>query len=108
MSTEDVRRFLVAYDVTYDIRRTKVTKKLESYGDRVQYSVFIVDARPAQLLRLRTQLADLIDQSKDSVVFCDLGAPRENQRRSLDFVAAAVPSLGTGRRSCSTLAKAPS
>ncbi|WP_434739329.1 CRISPR-associated endonuclease Cas2 [Micromonospora sp. SH-82] len=86
MSLEDVRRFLVAYDITDDMRRTKVAKKLESYGDRVQYSVFIVDARPAKLLRLRTQLGDIIDQNTDSILFCDLGTLRENLRRSLDVV----------------------
>lgn len=86
MSLDDVRRYLIAYDISDDVRRTKVAKKLESYGDRVQYSVFIVDARPAKLLRLRTQLIDLIDQGTDSVLFCNLGTLRDNQRRSLDVI----------------------
>jgi len=36
VSVDDVRRYLIAYDVADDLRRTKVAKKLESYGDRVQ------------------------------------------------------------------------
>jgi CRISPR-associated protein Cas2 len=63
MSLDDVRRYLIAYDISDDVRRTKVAKKLESFGDRVQYSVFIVDARPAKLLRLRAQLTDMIDEA---------------------------------------------
>ncbi|WP_433532637.1 CRISPR-associated endonuclease Cas2 [Micromonospora sp. CA-263727] len=86
MSIDDVRRYLIAYDITDDVRRTKVAKKLESYGDRVQYSVFIVDARPAKLLRLRAQLTDMINEGTDSVLFCNLGTLRENNRRPLDVI----------------------
>ncbi|GAA0708070.1 CRISPR-associated endonuclease Cas2 [Dactylosporangium roseum] len=86
MSLDDVRRYLIAYDISDDLRRTQVAKKLESYGDRVQYSVFIVDARPAKLLRLRAQLINLIDETTDSVLFCDLGSLRENQRSTLDVI----------------------
>ncbi|MDQ7911191.1 CRISPR-associated endonuclease Cas2 [Phytohabitans sp. ZYX-F-186] len=86
MSRDDVRRYLIAYDISDDVRRTNVAKKLESYGDRVQYSVFIVDTRPAKLLRLRTQLIHLIDQSTDSILFCNLGTLRDNQRQSLDVI----------------------
>jgi len=86
MSLDDVRRYLIAYDISDDVRRTKVAKKLESYGDRVQYSVFIVDARPAKLLRLRTQLINLIDQGTDSVLVCNLGTLRDSHRRSLDVI----------------------
>ena len=86
MSRDDARRYLIAYDVSDDIRRTKVAKKLESYGDRVQYSVFIVDTRPAKLLRLRTELAHLIDQGTDSILFCNLGTLTDNERQQLDVI----------------------
>ncbi|GAA4725846.1 CRISPR-associated endonuclease Cas2 [Phytohabitans rumicis] len=86
MSLDDVRRYLIAYDISDDVRRTNVAKKLESYGDRVQYSVFIVDTCPAKLLRLRTQLIDLIDQGTDSILFCNLGTLRDNQSRTLDVI----------------------
>ncbi|QSB16762.1 CRISPR-associated endonuclease Cas2 [Natronosporangium hydrolyticum] len=86
MSLDDVRRYLIAYDVSDDVRRTKVAKKLESYGDRVQYSVFIVDIRPAKLLRLRAQLTELINESTDSLLFCNLGTLSESKSRSLDVI----------------------
>jgi CRISPR-associated protein Cas2 len=96
MSLDDVRRYLIAYDISDDVRRTKVAKKLESYGDRVQYSVFIVDARPAKLLRLRAQLTDLIDQGADSVLFCNLGSLREDHRRPLDVIGCSRTITGHG------------
>ncbi|MEV7227238.1 CRISPR-associated endonuclease Cas2 [Polymorphospora sp. NPDC051019] len=96
MSRDDVRRHLIAYDVSDDVRRTKVAKKLESYGDRVQYSVFVVDAGPAKLLRLRTWLVGTIDQSTDSVLICDLGHLRGNEHRLLDVIGRGRPITSHG------------
>ncbi len=73
MSRDASRRYLVAYDVVNDARRLRVAKKLESYGDRIQYSVFVVDGRPARVRRLVAALGELIDRSDDSVLVCDLG-----------------------------------
>lgn len=96
MSLDDVRRYLIAYDVSDDVRRMKVAKKLESYGDRVQFSVFIVDVRPAKLLRLRAQLTDLINEGTDSILFCNLGTLRESRHRSLDVVGRSRTITGHG------------
>lgn len=70
---DDVRRVLVAYDVPSDRRRSRVAKKLLKYGDRIQYSVFVVDATPAKLMRMRGELDDVIDPEEDSVLLCDVG-----------------------------------
>ncbi|MCA1229826.1 CRISPR-associated endonuclease Cas2 [Saccharopolyspora sp. 6M] len=77
MSHETPKRHLIAYDIPDDPRRTRIAKTLETYGDRVQYSVFIVDLRPAKLLRLRATLNTLIDHHADSVLICDLGTPTD-------------------------------
>ncbi|WP_197719443.1 CRISPR-associated endonuclease Cas2 [Actinomyces howellii] len=70
---DDVRRVLVAYDVPSDRRRARVAKCLLKYGDRIQYSVFVVDASPAKLLRLRGELDGLVDPEEDSILLCDVG-----------------------------------
>lgn len=67
------RRHLIAYDITDDRRRTRVANFLGTHGDRVQYSVFIVDCRPVRLIRIRVKLASLISAKEDSVLLCDLG-----------------------------------
>lgn len=69
---DDVRRALVAYDVPSDRRRTRVAKKLLNYGDRIQYSVFVVDAAPAKIIRMRDELDALIDPEEDSILICDV------------------------------------
>lgn len=70
---DDVRRVLVAYDVPSDRRRTRVAKKLLAYGDRIQYSVFVVDAAPAKLIRMRADLDGIVDPEEDSILICDVG-----------------------------------
>ncbi|HSW41535.1 MAG TPA: CRISPR-associated endonuclease Cas2 [Patescibacteria group bacterium] len=73
MTRDAARRYVIAYDVPDDRRRLQLAKKLGSYGDRVQYSVFIVDVRPAKLVRLRMELIRLINPTEDSVLLCEIG-----------------------------------
>ncbi|OHR23908.1 CRISPR-associated endonuclease Cas2 [Corynebacterium sp. HMSC061H03] len=73
MMRKDTRRTIIAYDIQNDRRRTKVAKTLESYGDRVQYSVFVIDIHPAALLRLKGEVRKIINDREDSILFCDLG-----------------------------------
>jgi CRISPR-associated protein Cas2 len=73
MSGSDVHSYLIAYDIVDDRRRDRVAKHLQTYGDRLQYSVFWVRASPAKVIRLRASLGSLINQREDSVLVCDLG-----------------------------------
>lgn len=69
----DTHRYLVAYDVPCDRRRARLAKVLSAYGDRIQYSVFVVDAARSKLVRLRDDVKKVIEQAEDSVLLCDLG-----------------------------------
>ena len=73
MTRDAARRYLVAYDVSDDRRRLRLAKKLGSYGDRVQFSVFVIDVRPAKLVRLRADLVRLMNPEEDSVLLCEVG-----------------------------------
>lgn len=73
MTRRDLRRFLIAYDIPDDRRRDRLAKCLQRHGDRVQFSVFVVDASLARILRLRHEVASIIVTSEDSVLFCELG-----------------------------------
>ena len=81
--SEAARRHLVAYDIADDRRRAHVAKHLQSYGVRVQYSVFLIDLRPAKIQRLLTALESSIDPSRDSVLVCDLGPTTKIRLRAL-------------------------
>jgi len=56
---------LVAYDITDDRRRTRVTKVLARRGRRVQYSVFLLSSgTPGEVA---AELSPLIEAREDNV-----------------------------------------
>lgn len=83
--SEPVRRLLVAYDISSDKRRDKVAVALQSYGERIQYSVFMVDGRPADFVRMTATLNKLIKVSEDRILVCDLGS-REAARERISYL----------------------
>lgn len=60
---------VAAYDIREDGRRSKVAAILQSWGDRVQKSVFLVDVSSEELLALRERVAGLMDLDVDSLYF---------------------------------------
>ena len=50
------RGYLVAYDVSDDYRRSHIAKILQHYGERLQYSVFLLRVRPSMMLDVRMQV----------------------------------------------------
>ena len=81
----DVRRCLVAYDIPDDRRRSRLAKLLESFGDRVQFSVFVVDGSPVILQRVRIAIGEKIDPRCDSVLICDLGRVDQLDARRFSY-----------------------
>lgn len=69
---------LVCYDVNTmdragERRLRKVAKICEDYGQRVQNSVFECLVDPVKLLKLKERLEKVIDKSKDSLRYYNLG-----------------------------------
>mgnify|MGYP000644209489 CR=1 FL=1 len=62
----------VCYDIPNDKRRLQVMKTLEGFGQRVQYSVFECEVRPADLERLKERLRTLVDKKQDDIRFYPL------------------------------------
>lgn len=90
----DSHRYLVAYDIPDDRRRTRLAKVLASYGDRVQYSVFVVDAARSKLVRMRDDVKDVIEQDEDSVLLCDLGLLSKIDDRVFSVIGRGRPVTG--------------
>jgi CRISPR-associated protein Cas2 len=81
---------LVSYDVnTQDAagrgRLRRIAKKCQSWGQRVQFSVFECLVDPAQWAGLRASLITIMDEDKDSLRFYFLGA---NWRKRVEHVGA--------------------
>ncbi|HEX4955817.1 MAG TPA: CRISPR-associated endonuclease Cas2 [Thermoanaerobaculia bacterium] len=72
-------RFVVAYDISDDKKRTKVAEMLQNFLTRVQLSVFEGDLEPAVLARVVKKALPLLDVETDSIRvyrLCGTCAPR--------------------------------
>jgi CRISPR-associated protein Cas2 len=67
------RRHLIAYDIANPRRLRRVCKIMEGYGERLQYSVFISDLSPSELVHARAEVEEAMLMTEDSVVIVDLG-----------------------------------
>ncbi|OQB42802.1 MAG: CRISPR-associated endoribonuclease Cas2 [Candidatus Latescibacteria bacterium ADurb.Bin168] len=81
---------LVTYDVSTESvggqrRLRRVAKACQSYGQRVQNSVFECLVEPGQFVELRKRLESEIDAKKDSLRFYFLGS---NWQRHVEHVGA--------------------
>ncbi|MFT4225544.1 CRISPR-associated endonuclease Cas2 [Micropruina sp.] len=83
------RRYLIAYDISDPVRLRRVIKVMESYGERLQYSVFLCDLSDAELVDWLTDISAVVKLTADSVVRIDLGDTRS---------PAGIHVIGTGRR----------
>lgn len=85
------RRWLVAYDIRDEVRLRRVHDVVRSYGDRLQYSVFLCDLTHVEKLALKTALREVVNQGQDSIVFIDLGEPDRPGSATIEFMGTPIP-----------------
>jgi CRISPR-associated protein Cas2 len=66
-------RYLVSYDIANARRLRRVAKCLESYGTRLQFSVFECPLDDLRLAQAKAALAEIINTDHDQVLFVSLG-----------------------------------
>ncbi len=66
---------IAAYDVSEDARRARLAALLQTTGDRVQKSVFVLAVDDVDLTEIRTRALDIIDPDTDSLYFFRQCAP---------------------------------
>ena len=67
------RKYLVCYDIAAPKRLHKVARICESYGSRVQFSVFEASLDGMMLASFQAELQTFIHHEEDQVIFIDLG-----------------------------------
>lgn len=58
---------IVAYDIPVDKRRARIAALLQSWGNRIQYSVFVCTVGDDQVSILHDEVNRLIDPDQDSI-----------------------------------------
>jgi CRISPR-associated protein Cas2 len=79
-------RYLLAYDIREPRRLRRVHQVAKTYGDPLQYSVFVCDLTKAELIALRAALLGEMKTTEDSVSFFDLGPPDTRGVRCIEFI----------------------
>ena len=81
-------RFIVAYDISDAKRLRRVFKKMNGFGEPLQYSVFACDLSRKERVLLEEALTEIINLKEDRVLIIDTG-----------------PSGGRGRGALKTLGR---
>ncbi|WDC85200.1 CRISPR-associated endonuclease Cas2 [Caloramator sp. mosi_1] len=69
---ENKNLYVISYDISKDRTRNKVSKVLEGFGQRVQYSLFECRLNNTQLQTIKMKLLKLIDNKEDSIIIYKL------------------------------------
>lgn len=77
-------RYLVSYDIANPKRLRKVARTLESYGTRLQYSVFECPLDGLRLEKLKAALWEIIQHDADQVLFVSLGPEAKDATLVID------------------------
>ncbi len=67
------RRYLLAYDISDEVRLRRVHTVAKTFGYPLQYSLFLCDLDPSELTRLKWAMGEVIKHTVDRVLIIDLG-----------------------------------
>ena len=80
------KRYLIAYDISDDKRRNSVFKILMGNGDHVQFSVFLCQLNDIELLRLKHELKQNINNKHDQIIILNLGPSDSDIHTKLECI----------------------
>jgi CRISPR-associated protein Cas2 len=79
-------RYLVCYDICNPKRLRRVAKVCESFGQRLQYSVFECPLDALRFERLKAELDGIIKHDDDQIMFVSLGPEGSKQIFRIDTI----------------------
>ena len=66
-------RYLVCYDIGHPKRLRNVAKACESFGSRIQFSVFECPLDDLRFEKMKSALSEIIHHDEDQILFVSLG-----------------------------------
>lgn len=89
------QRYLVCYDIA-DAKRLRHTARIcESYGSRIQFSVFEASLDAMMLAALKAELEKVIHHDFDQILFVHLG--RDDESTPFDMETLGIPLVKKSR-----------
>lgn len=80
-------RYLLCYDVRDASRLRRTAKVAETWGYRLQYSIFICDLSAVERARLERSLREVLDLGADHAILVDLGPPGRSSSARVTWVS---------------------
>ena len=66
-------KYFVCYDVHDPQRLTQTYKKMQGYGEPVQYSVFMCDLNEKEFIIMKEDLGNILNLSEDRILIINVG-----------------------------------
>ena len=79
-------RYIVCYDISDSKRLREVCQVCESFGSRLQYSVFECFLDGLQLQKMKTSLQEIINHAEDQVLFISLGLESSQRPVKIEYL----------------------
>ena len=86
--------YIVSYDISDRVRWARVYKTMRGFGEHLQLSVFQCDLTPAQRVRMKAVLSEVIDHEQDQVVFIDLGPTEGREVKEIEAIGRPMEVIG--------------
>lgn len=90
------RRYLVCYDVSDPKRLVRTYKKMNGFGDPLQYSVFLCDLSAKERVLLEEALTDILNLKEDRVLIVDAGPVEGRGQECFTMLGKARKTPGRG------------
>lgn len=81
--------YLVCYDIANDKRLRQTFRKMNGYGDHLQYSIFQCELSEKEKIEMITELTEIIHHKEDQILIFTLGTPEKYKNN--DTVALGKP-----------------
>ncbi|MEM2900661.1 MAG: CRISPR-associated endonuclease Cas2 [Thermoplasmata archaeon] len=83
--------YLVSYDITDQKRWNKVYKIMLGFGQRLQYSVFICELTPIDVVKLEMKLRGVIKHDEDKIMLIELGKDADKIEEKITWLGVHTP-----------------
>lgn len=88
-------RYIVCYDIADSKRLRRTARICESYGSRIQFSVFEASLDAMMLASLKVELDKVINHDLDQILFVNLG--RDDASTPFDMETLGLPYVKRSR-----------
>ena len=74
-------RYFVCYDVSDPQRLAQTYKKMNGYGEHIQYSVFACDLNDKEIIIMKEELKCILNLAEDRILVINIGSVEKSKDR---------------------------